>query len=148
MLDLLFSGANLIAVAAWIALAASPLAPRLKPRIRMAAGLLVPVLLGLAYLVLVAAHWGSAEGGYGSLAEVRALFDDRGMLAAGWLHYLAFDLFVGAWIAGEGERAGLPHLLLLPCFLLTFLFGPVGLLLFLALRAGFGRSRAPLAKGA
>jgi hypothetical protein len=145
MLDLLFRLANLLALAGWIALAASPLVPRLKPAVRKATGLVLPVLLGIAYLVLVALNWGSAEGGYGSMAEIRALFDTQALLVAGWLHYLAFDLFVGTWIARKGERAGLSHLLLLPCLLLTFLFGPAGLLLFLALRAGFGRPSSSLA---
>ncbi|WP_395676902.1 ABA4-like family protein [Inquilinus sp.] len=142
MLDLLFRGGNMLAILGWLALATAPLLPRHKARLRTAAGLAVPLLFAAAYLGLVGVSWGSAQGGYGSIAAVRALFDSPGMLVAGWLHYLAFDLFVGGWIAREGERAGLPHLLLLPCFALTFLFGPIGLLAFTLLRAGFGR-RAP-----
>ena len=49
-------------------------------------------------------------GGFGSIAEVRALFANDSALAAGWLHYLAFDLFVGAWIAREGPGLGRPRL--------------------------------------
>jgi hypothetical protein len=142
MLDLLFRGGNMLAILGWLALATAPLLPRHKARLRTAAGLVVPLLFAAAYLGLVGVSWGSAQGGYGSIAAVRALFDSPGMLVAGWLHYLAFDLFVGGWIAREGERAGLPHLLLLPCFVLTFLFGPAGLLAFALLRAGLGR-RAP-----
>ena len=48
-------------------------------------------------------HWG--PGGFGSLAEVRQLFERPGLLAAGWLHYLAFDLFVGTWIARDAAQA-------------------------------------------
>ncbi|WP_343715573.1 ABA4-like family protein [Inquilinus sp.] len=142
MLDLLFRGGNMLAILGWLALAAAPLLPRHKARLRTAAGLAVPLLFAAAYLGLVGTSWGSAQGGYGSIAAVRALFDSPGMLVAGWLHYLAFDLFVGAWIAREGERAGLPHLLLIPCFALTFLFGPIGLLAFALLRAGLGRRAA------
>jgi hypothetical protein len=142
MLDLLFLGGNMLAILGWLALAAAPLLPRHKVRLRTAAGLAVPLLFAAAYLGLIATSWSSAQGGYGSIEAVRTLFDSPGMLVAGWLHYLAFDLFVGAWIAREGERAGLPHLLLLPCFVLTFLFGPIGLLAYALLRAGFGR-RAP-----
>src|SRR3546814_9733804 len=57
------------------------------------------------------------------------------MLTAGWYHYLAFDLFVGTWIAREGMRLNMPRLLLVPCFALTFWFGPAGLLVFFGLRA-------------
>jgi hypothetical protein len=75
---------------------------------------------------------------------VSALFGHRGLLLAGWLHYLAFDLFVGAWEVREARRVGLPHWLILPALALTFLFGPLGLLVFLALRAA--RLRRPLAR--
>jgi hypothetical protein len=50
------------------------------------------------------------------------------LLLAGWVHYLAFDLFVGAHIAKSSAELGLPRwplILLLP---LTFMFGPLGLL--------------------
>ena len=56
-------------------------------------------------------------------------------LTAGWIHYLAFDLFVGTWIAQRAARLGLPHLATIPLLALTFLFGPAGLLAFFALRA-------------
>ena len=69
-----------------------------------------------------------------SLAAVRQLFSGDWTLLAGWVHYLAFDLFVGAWIAAETERAGLSTLVLIPVLPLTFLFGPAGFLLFLILR--------------
>ena len=41
--------------------------------------------------------WSRREGGFGSLAQVLALMQTPGSLSlAGWLHYLAFDLLVGA----------------------------------------------------
>jgi hypothetical protein len=55
-------------------------------------------------------------------------------LAAGWLHYLAFDLFVGTWVARRAGDLGLPHLAIVPVLALAFLFGPAGLLAFFALR--------------
>jgi hypothetical protein len=68
---------------------------------------------------------------YGPIAPA----DVPGLLAAGWVHYLAFDLFVGAWIAERGAALGLPHWQLVPVLLLTFMFGPAGLLAFILLRA-------------
>lgn len=124
----------------WLGLVIGLFLPRVRDWSQMAATALIPALLGIAYVLLIAQGWGAAEGGgYGSIAEVRALFADDAALAAGWLHYLAFDLFVGAWIARQGLEAGVPRLLLLPCFALTFLFGPAGLLLFLPLRLAFRR---------
>lgn len=39
-----------------------------------------------------------------------------------------------SWEVRDSQRRGLPHLLVVPCLVLTFLFGPAGLVLYLALR--------------
>jgi len=57
-----------------------------------------------------------------------------GGLVAGWIHYLAFDLFVGLWIATEADKAGISRWLQAPILVATFMFGPIGLLLFFATR--------------
>lgn len=124
--DLAFRIANLLALAGWLALAVSPPSRRWTPRIWQLTGWVLPLLLALGYVALLLGHWG--PGGFGSLAEVRQLFERPGLLAAGWLHYLAFDLFVGTWIARDAASRGLPHLLLLPCLALCLMFGPAGLL--------------------
>jgi hypothetical protein len=131
-LEATFSLSNSIALLGWIALA---LAPLRRPLAQFVAARAIPVLLGLVYAGLIARFWTESAGGFGSLDGVSALFDHRGLLLAGWLHYLAFDLFVGAWQVREAERVGLPHAAVLPALALTFLFGPIGLLVFLALRA-------------
>jgi len=131
-LEQIFSLAGLLALCGWAALALSPLRPALAQKV---AGWLIPVLIGLAYAGLVIRSWGEATGGFGSLEEVGSLFAHRGLLLAGWLHYLAFDLLIGAWEVREAQRVGLPHLVILPALALTFLFGPIGFLVFLALRA-------------
>jgi hypothetical protein len=130
--DALFDLANPLALAGWLVLAAAPLAPRHAP---LAAGLVIPAILSVGYVALILAFWTSATGGFGTLADVMALFDHPGVALAGWVHYLAFDLFVGGWIVRTAQADGLPHVLILPCLLLTFLFGPAGLILFFALRA-------------
>ena len=79
-------------------------------------------------------HW-RGEGGFNSLDDVRAMFAVPGALTAGWVHYLAFDLFVGTWIAERSARLGLGHPWVIPLLLMTFLFGPLGLLAFVLLRA-------------
>ena len=67
-----------------------------------------------------------SEGGFSSLDDVALLFSNPWMLLAGWIHYLAFDLLVGTWEARDSRDRGIPHLLLVPCLILTFLFGPPG----------------------
>ena len=137
---LTYSIGNTLALAVWLLLAASLLLPAWRERIWLFTGRIVPALYAVFYIVLIAQSWGQTPGGgFGSVLEVRALFANDSALTAGWFHYLAFDLFVGTWIARNGLGRGVPRLLLVPCLALTLLFGPVGLLLYLLIRFGFRR---------
>ncbi|MCC0806776.1 DUF4281 domain-containing protein [Methylobacterium sp. W2] len=140
----LFSLCSSIALFGWIALAIALFAPRLRRATWIGTGLVLPALLAVAYIgALAAGLAGGAKGGFDSIEAVRSLFADDHALTAGWIHYLAFDLFVGACIARAGTGAGLSPLLILPCLVLTFLVGPAGLLL--ALVIGFSTGRLGLA---
>jgi hypothetical protein len=132
--DTTFQVANTAALLGWIVLFASPPSARWAGIGRRFAGVVLPTALAILYVVLIPLHW-SGDGGFGSLAEVRALFQVPGLLLAGWVHYLAVDLLVGGWIARRGAELGVPHWLLVPVLLLTFLFGPAGWLAFVVLCA-------------
>lgn len=138
--DQLFQLANPLALLGWLALLAAPLAPRATQAVAAAA---VPLLLSLAYAGLVLAFWWEAPGGFGSLPEVQALFTHPQIALAGWLHYLAFDLFLGAWEVRTARAESIPHWAVIPCLLLTFLFGPAGLLAFAVLRFTLVRKVLP-----
>jgi hypothetical protein len=129
--DRVFAIGNGLAVLGWAGLALSPPQRRWSATVWRFSGRVLPLVLALAYLALLVRHWG--PGGFDSLTAVRQLFDAPGLLAAGWLHYLAFDLFVGTWIVRRAGELGIAHLAVLPCLLLTFLFGPLGLLAFAGL---------------
>ncbi len=137
--DTLFQIANPFAVLGWLALILAPAAPRLTD---MVASLIIPLLLSVAYSALMLTYWSSATGGYGSLPDVMALFTDPYIALAGWVHYLAFDLLIGAWATRTARGENIPHLLTLPHLGLIFLFGPAGFLTFHAMRADF-RLRTP-----
>jgi hypothetical protein len=132
---LLFQFTGPLAMLGWLGLTLAPLAPRLAEAV---AALVIPVLMSIAYTGLILVQWSDAPGGFDSLANVMALFSNPAVALAGWVHYLAFDLFVGAWITRTARAEAIPHLLILPCLVLTFLFGPAGFLAFTALRASFG----------
>lgn len=135
-----FSIGGYLAMLGWAGLLVSLFAASARAIAQLAARLAIPALLAIAYGLLIWTGFGEAEGGgFGSITEVRALFASDSALAAGWLHYLAFDLFVGSWIASDGIERRIPALLILPCLPLTFLFGPLGLLLYLALRLALQR---------
>jgi Domain of unknown function (DUF4281) len=130
MLETVFSICSTLAMIGWILLAAVP-----RQRVaHLLASVAIPLAIAAVYLVLIVQHFGSADGGFGSLADVQRLFANPALLLAGWLHYLAFDLFIGAWEVRDAPRHGVPHALVIPCLLLTFLFGPIGLLAYLGLR--------------
>lgn len=137
--DALFSVCNGLAAVCWVALGASLFAAPLRPWVWPVAGVVLPGAFAVAYLgSLVAAFASGAEGGFGSLAAVRSLFANDHALAAGWIHYLAFDLAVGTLIARDAVRSKTPAALTLPALALAFLFGPIGLLLHLVVRLARG----------
>ena len=129
-LEQLFSMAGLLAVSGWLLLV---ILPR-NPTVTLIAGVLIPLVLSVGYLILIFLHFRGAEGGFGSLADVATLFQKRELLLAGWIHYLAFDLFIGAWETRDAQRHGLPHLVIIPCLVMTFMLGPIGLLFYFAIR--------------
>ena len=128
MLDSLFSIASTLVLPAWLALAVAP-THRWTQRL---AAWIVPTLLAAAYVWLLIAglRQPGAEGGFGSLDAVATLFENRQALLAGWIHYLAFDLVIGAWEARDAERVGVSRWVLIPCLGLTFMAGPAGWLLY------------------
>ena len=142
--DALFQAASTSALIAWGALILLPRWPLLVGTLRY--GLLGA--LALLYVTLIFGYFfGVDGGGFNSIAEVRALFASDPVLVAGWVHYLAFDLFVGLWIAGRADAIGLSRFLQAPILIATFMFGPLGLALFYAIlaTAHLGRRRTLLA---
>jgi len=137
-LELLFSLAGVLAMVGWVTLLASPLILLWSDRI---AGFIIPLLLSAGYAVLVVLFPSEGDGGFGSLTEVMALFSHPNAMLAGWVHFLAFDLLIGAWICRTARRDGLSFWLVIPCLPLTFLFGPAGYLGFSLLRL-VGRVKA------
>ena len=138
MWDTAFGMANLLALIMWSALILLPRWPAL-----LAAVLYAGIgLLCLAYSVGVigllsgafdaAGPAGSAD--FTTIEGVRAIFASDGGGTIGWIHYLAFDLFVGLWIARDADAKGFSRLIQAPILLATFLAGPLGLLLWLAIR--------------
>ena len=130
--ETLFVAANIAALMSWLALI-------VLPRWRLlTAGIQWGTVLGLAglYAALIVLFFLQDEGGSVlSLAEVQALFQSQSAALAGWIHYLAFDLFVGLWIARRADQIGVSRLAQAPVLLLAMLFAPIGLLVFHAVLA-------------
>ena len=129
--ETIFLIGNNLAMIGWILLV---FAPKWRWTKRIVIYGSIPLLLGIAYLFIIVFSFGDGEGGFGSLEGVQQLFQNPWMLLAGWLHYLAFDLFVGSWELSNAQKLDINHFLVIPCLLLTFFFGPIGLLLYFIIR--------------
>jgi hypothetical protein len=135
--SLVFSICNYGVIPFWALLV---LAPRWRWTDRLVhsalpAALLVPVYAWL----LLSDDPGPQNASFFTLEGVMNIFTTPRTVAAGWIHYLVFDLFVGAWEARDARRHAIPQLALAPILVLTLLFGPVGLLAYLTLRALLSR---------
>lgn len=131
MAEPFFQATNTLALVAWIVLVLAPGNPLVSGRL---CGFLLPGLLAAAYAVVIGwkfATLGTPPGDVMTLAGLRAIFADDWVFAAAWTHYLAFDMVVGAWIARESVRLGIPWLPRTIALVLTFLAGPVGFLVHL-----------------
>lgn len=134
----MFSFAGIIAMIGWLMLLISPLTPKWSDKI---AGVLLPLVLSLGYLLLLIIPASASGGGFGTLAEVIVLFSHEQAALTGWVHFLAFDLFIGAWACRTARSEGINFMLVLPCLPVILLFGPAGFLVFQAVRAVQNRLR-------
>jgi hypothetical protein len=134
--DQIFAIVNPLAALSWLVLIVMP------RRAPLVTGLVVPAALALLYVALIGIGWSGAEGGFSTLADVARLFGNRWMLLAGWVHYLCFDLLVGTWEVQDARARGIPHLWVVPCLVLTFLFGPAGWVMYKGLAAVQSRAKA------
>lgn len=136
--ETLFPWAGRLALVGWLLLI---VAPRWRWSAGLVAKFVVPLLLAGVYLGIFAAHLGEFRGSFNSLAGVAELFANPWALLAGWVHYLAFDLFVGAWEVRDAARERIRHRFVAPCLVLTFLLGPIGFLLYAAVRGAHRLAR-------
>ena len=127
----IFSIANLLALGGWLIII---FLPRWFTADRFIIGVII-TLLSFAYLALIIKTFNLKDfSGFSSLNGVMALFSDPWLLLAGWIHYLAFDLLTGLFISKNAAKQGIRHIYIIPSLLLTFMLGPLGLLVYLIMR--------------
>lgn len=129
--DSIFSICSNIAMAGWLVLIALP---GWRAADKFVIGIII-ALFAIVYAWMLSGDFNFSDvQKFGSLQGVMELFGNPKMVTAGWIHYLAFDLLAGVFIRNNAQQHGISHWLVIPCLLLTFMFGPVGLLLFLLIR--------------
>ncbi|NRA23947.1 MAG: DUF4281 domain-containing protein [Oleispira sp.] len=136
-LSLIFKVASRFALVGWILLA---IFPTWEYSLPITMGIVVLLLSALyTYLIFLGKHLDEPEqklrGDFWSLKGVMNLFKSPRAVLAGWVHYLAFDLAVGVFIVVDAARFDFLQFLILPCLILTLMFGPAGLLAYFILRS-------------
>lgn len=136
--DTVFSIANMYALICWVALAFLPRWPALLAAILYAGVCVLCLTYAVSLVGLVSGTFdpggGAGGGNFSSIEGVRALFASDGGITIGWVHYLAFDLFVGLWIARDADDKGFHRLVQIPVLLATLMAGPLGLLIWMIIR--------------
>jgi Domain of unknown function (DUF4281) len=139
-LDVLFAITSGITALGWLLLAVAIFVPQSnvwRDHLLLIAGRWFPLALCFAYVVALAMSWGEATDGANifSLGGVMKLLRLPGRALAGWIHFETFDLLIGRWIIDDAHKRRINSLLLLGCLVLTARFAPLGLLIYLGLRA-------------
>ncbi|MFM7412555.1 MAG: ABA4-like family protein [Planctomycetota bacterium] len=134
MAETFFSVTNSVALLAWVALI---LFPARRAVSHLLCAIVVPALLAVGYAAVIG--WKLVENGPPpgdpfTIGGLKAMFADDWVFAAAWAHYLVFDMVVGAWIARDAVRLGIPWPVRTACLVLTFLLGPVGFMLHVVAR--------------
>ena len=131
-LETLFKAANFAVLPFWLLLF---LAPRWSWTQRLVHGPVVLFLLTPIYAFMLFGYGPAPDDfNFNSLYGVMIGFSVPHIVLAGWIHYLIFDLFVGAWEVRDAQRRGVSHFLVIPCLLATLMAGPVGLALYVTVR--------------
>ncbi len=136
-LDALFNLANAVALVGWLILTLAPLRRGLA--LSSARGIAVGLAVAYAVLLVQAVMGGGFSADLTTLSGLAEGFSRPEAVLVGWVHYLAFDLWVGAWAVEDAGQRSVPHWAMPPVLFLTLMAGPVGLLIYLAVRAGLGR---------
>lgn len=135
--DLIFTITNNYALLMWLILA---FAPRRTPVMTAIFYGGVGLLAGAYVVIVIPMMTGMIDGGSGgipdfsTLAGVQQLLSSPGGATIGWIHYLAFDLFVGLWVARNADKYGFARWLQVPILFFVLMLGPLGLVLYLLLR--------------
>ena len=109
-------------------------APRWGWTEKIITGIIITIL-AFCYVYCIAGSLDSFDTkSFSTLGNVMKLFTNEIAVLAGWIHYLAFDLMTGLFEVKNAQKHRINHLLLIPCLFLTFMFGPIGLLLFFIMR--------------
>ena len=71
---------------------------------------------------------------YFGVDNILELFSDKSFLMMFWIHFISINLFTGGWIVKDSQKFSINKIILIVPLLITYLVGPVGLLLYWLIR--------------
>jgi len=128
-----FGASFLLVAPVWLLLI---LAPTWHVTERVAASRFVAVPAAALYLLLLVPQAGRVATGVlsPSLSGMTTLLATEAGATLAWVHFLAFDLFVGRWVYCDARKRGVSPVVRSPVLALTLCFGPVGFLAYWTIR--------------
>ncbi len=148
MWEILFTLTNGWALLGWAVLAFLPRKPLATSFVMYGVVAMLCLVYAIAFVTLLSGGAdpekiaGAGQVNITTIEGIMAMFDSRAGAVIGWTHYLAFDLFIGLWIASDADRKAISRLVQTPILFLTLMAGPVGLLIWLAIREPAARRSA------
>jgi flagellar biosynthesis protein FlhB len=125
---------NLGSLPAWISLVFLPRWRHTKTitlAIAVAYSLLYVVL---AYVLFSEAMFAVDLGSFSTTDGLSRMFSDATSALAGWAHFIVFDLWTSRFFVLDSVQSGVPHLAVVPCIIACMFFGPLGLLMYVAVK--------------
>ena len=92
----------------------------------------IPLVIAFGYIYFLGTSDSIFSVDFSTLSGLTEMFQNsnpRGV-AAGWLHYLAFDFWVGCWILRDSQKKGVKHAFIIFPMFFTFMLGPVGVIIY------------------
>ena len=71
---------------------------------------------------------------YFGINNLSDLFSDNSYLMIFWIHFISINLFAGGWIVRDSQKFSINKILLILPLLVTYLIGPLGLLIYWLIR--------------
>ena len=68
------------------------------------------------------------------------LFTDKSYLMMFWIHFISINLFTGGWIVRDSLKLSINKFLVAIPLLITYLIGPIGLLLYWLIRIFYAKN--------
>ena len=76
---------------------------------------------------------------YLGMKELSNLFSDNSFLILFWIHFLAINLFCGAWIVNDYQKYNISKILMFFPILITYFIGPLGIFVYWIIRIFYAK---------